>query len=498
MTIFAKAGLLATVTALCIACGAKPDASPSPDTQSIVLPAAPAVSVTISRKPNSFTLTGESPEALPDEAKEALEARKEITERSIDLKVSGPRNVKVRSALEAAVKASLQLLEGEVRLDAKRITVKGTFRNTADKERLDLHVLQASASLGITDSVDISDLALDANHLYPDEGFIRRVDGGPLAGDKFAFHDINVEGGAVSPDSEGRLPSGVYHFRNNDLHYAVAPGRTTWLRMDSPSILIADKRFALDAPVKVILPGEAGALGFATKWVDGKPEYQGVGKDKLPIAGPRYETPGRMLEQSGVLSNRDFIRHVVLHSDLAGDSAEWFKSLLARSLSTHFLIDWDGTIYQMTDVGVTAYHAGELNMRSIGIDLNNLMPNLHKKPKASPYPAKHPRLAEMQSLEYQRPVSELVEINYAKLKSYGYTNAQYASLGSLLRTLAAVYPALAAGPPRDDMGQVAMRAMENPGSIPGILAHWHGEMQRWDPGPGFDWKRLGLDEKPAP
>ena len=188
---------------------------------------------------------------------------------------------------------------------------------------------------------------------------------------------------------------------------------------------------------------------------------------------------------------------MLLHADLAEDSAARFEALVKEERSTHFLIDWDGTIYQMLDVANCAYHAGEMNQRSIGVDLNNLMPNLEKNPNASPWPKKHPRLAEMTAEENLRILSRSAEINAARVKSYGYTRAQYRALGSLLRTLATMFPAIGAGPPRRSNGEVVSRVVDDPDRTPGVLAHWHVEADRWDPGPGFFWKRLGLDEVPA-
>jgi N-acetyl-anhydromuramyl-L-alanine amidase AmpD len=103
----------------------------------------------------------------------------------------------------------------------------------------------------------------------------------------------------------------------------------------------------------------------------------------------------------------------------------------------------------------------------------------------------------MQSPEYARP-TQSGEINGVKVTTLGYTAAQYRALGSLLRTLTTVFPTLAIGAPRDAKGQVPNRTLDDPAKHDGVLAHYHWEVDRWDPGPAFDWDRLGLNDSPQP
>ena len=62
---------------------------------------------------------------------------------------------------------------------------------------------------------------------------------------------------------------------------------------------------------------------------------------------------------------------IVTHWDAALSATSCKKILERRSLSSHFVIDNDGTIYQMVDVNNTAWHAGGVNDVSIGIDFSN-------------------------------------------------------------------------------------------------------------------------------
>jgi hypothetical protein len=59
---------------------------------------------------------------------------------------------------------------------------------------------------------------------------------------------------------------------------------------------------------------------------------------------------------------------VVHHSGADGIDAT-IRALQSRSVSTHFVIDWGGEIYQLLAVSDIAYHAGGFNQWSVGIDL---------------------------------------------------------------------------------------------------------------------------------
>ena len=187
---------------------------------------------------------------------------------------------------------------------------------------------------------------------------------------------------------------------------------------------------------------------------------------------------------------RETVHQVVLHSDLTADSRICFETLVNRGLSTHFMIDWDGTIYQGLDVLDEAYHAGEANAGSVGIDLNNLMKNLVSDPGARPYPAKHSRLAEMNRKEHKRPMSPLRRVNGARVRSYGYTDAQYRSLLALMKVLIKILPRIQAHPPLDVRGEVVTNTLDSGLGFEGFLGHFHISPSRWDPGPGFDWQRV--------
>ncbi|MGV3771882.1 MAG: N-acetylmuramoyl-L-alanine amidase, partial [Verrucomicrobiales bacterium] len=70
---------------------------------------------------------------------------------------------------------------------------------------------------------------------------------------------------------------------------------------------------------------------------------------------------------------QDKVDQFVIHYDVAGTSRQCFKILHdMRSLSVHFMLDLDGTIYQTLDLKERAWHAGVANSRSIGIEIANM------------------------------------------------------------------------------------------------------------------------------
>ena len=61
----------------------------------------------------------------------------------------------------------------------------------------------------------------------------------------------------------------------------------------------------------------------------------------------------------------------VNHWDVCLSSESCLKVLNKRGLSVHFLIDNDGTIFQTLDTQHNAWHAGNLNRHSVGVEISN-------------------------------------------------------------------------------------------------------------------------------
>ena len=62
---------------------------------------------------------------------------------------------------------------------------------------------------------------------------------------------------------------------------------------------------------------------------------------------------------------------IVTHFDVCLSARSCKRVLEKRGISSHFVIDNDGTIYQMVDPAFEAWHAPPANRRSIGIDISN-------------------------------------------------------------------------------------------------------------------------------
>lgn len=175
---------------------------------------------------------------------------------------------------------------------------------------------------------------------------------------------------------------------------------------------------------------------------------------------------------------RKVVHTVVLHHDGSPSSRACFQTLLARGLSTHFMVDEDGHIYQATDVADQAIHASGVNAVSVGIDLNNLAPNL-----LNAQPSRDGAGG--------RTVSPEMEINGSVYRSYNYTEPQYRSLIELLRVLCdalGIEPMFPVGEDGNILDSVLLAPP--PAEFRGIQCHWHSSADKWDPGPGLDWERI--------
>ena len=594
----------------------------------------------------------------------------------------------------------------------------------------------------------------EANEPVTGGGTVVVVGDTPVQELELAPYSSAPDGGAaiIKPDAKGRVKAGIYKVPGGS-YIAVPEGGTVHVRPEeSRGVMVGGLPFQLDTEVEFV--GEADPEGLSFTRVES------TEPGEMPRYGPRYLKPGVKVEGRAILEHRDFIHQLVLHSDLTADSNAAFREIMARDLSDHFLIDFDGTLYQTLDVAAVAYHGGEANLRSISVTLNNLMRNLEREPNAKAYPPvltegtsltppadaqaftgpcklvagkigcevkgmafglgddttfvigddiafltrsngedwarsvapfgsvvpnglrmydgsfvaygaagkvavsadagatwrqvdsgvkatwrdawgesysedgpvivlvgdrgqiarstdegmtftvvpmatredfkaigkvgdgrlvasfgkgafeskdrgaswmrltdaldlatavpppgvgrcdgrtpgagevcplatvtttqtsveafvrngdaglaylRHgyavtsdegftwePRVSaarEAEMARHPRTISERTSINSARVRTYGYTEAQYKTLGALVRTLATVFPALSKVAGVDAKGEVIERGLEDPAASPGILAHWHWEMQRWDPGPGFDWSRLvnELSERP--
>ena len=259
---------------------------------------------------------------------------------------------------------------------------------------------------------------------------------------------------------------------------------------DRSRIIICGESVELARGVKCITYEDPGGYSFYRK-------SRSTGDLTRKLLYPRIKKGGGPVRTLSEL--QDKVYQVVLHTDCTGSSKICFDVLVNRGLSTHFLIDWDGTIFQGADIRDKAIHGGPINGVSVGVDLNNRMPLFRPGDPVKTYESfLGSRFAkQFVDPQYKRPLSEFKVINITPNRSYGYTDAQYTALTELLKVLSLHLPGLSnyveggvPQPPVDETGAVLNRAMEAPLSWHGVLGHYHISAGKWDPGPGFDWERV--------
>jgi N-acetyl-anhydromuramyl-L-alanine amidase AmpD len=205
---------------------------------------------------------------------------------------------------------------------------------------------------------------------------------------------------------------------------------------------------------------------------------------------PRPGEQGPVLDLAGA---QNLVDMVVIHTDITTTSRGCFNVLKSRGFSTHFMIDWDGTIYQGVDPMKMAIHAaselrGNVNKFSVGIDMNCLQMNYVQASGEVDASALADQFATPGG---QRRMSEVVEINGVPWKSWGFTDAQYDALIKLLLELNVHFPKLKLAAPVDERGEIIWQVPKELDTTKmGIYGHMHLTPQKFDPGPGFDWPRL--------
>tara|TARA_R100000008_G_scaffold55196_1_gene33823 strand:+ start:2698 stop:3576 length:879 start_codon:yes stop_codon:yes gene_type:complete len=155
---------------------------------------------------------------------------------------------------------------------------------------------------------------------------------------------------------------------------------------------------------------------------------------------------------------------VVTHWDACLSAASCKRILERRDISTHFVIDNDGTIVQLLDCNHVAWHAGNrrVNASSIGIDFSNA------------YYTKYQKTYLKNGLD-ERPVLTDSVVHGVKLKPHlGYYPAQILAYKALLEFLNEVYD-INLDCPRDADGEL-LTAVHDPsvkGVFEGVVCHYH-------------------------
>jgi len=159
---------------------------------------------------------------------------------------------------------------------------------------------------------------------------------------------------------------------------------------------------------------------------------------------------------------------IVTHWD-AALSAKSCKTILEkRNISSHFVIDNDGTIYQMVDTNDIAWHVGKNNKVSIGIDFSNA------------YYTKYQKYYRKKGFG-NRPVLNS-KVHGAKLGDHlGYYPVQEKAYKALLKALCTHYK-IPLTCPLDKDGKLlsAVSKEAESGKFKGVVSHYHISRRKID------------------
>lgn len=280
------------------------------------------------------------------------------------------------------------------------------------------------------------------------------------------------------------------------------------------SIVVAGELVHVGAPV-VLWTDPGGYDAYSTVARFGPV----TGRDGAPEDGELRYAPGRTDKEGRVrvtpgskdlLAVQGAVDMFVVHYDVCGTSKQCFKVLHdLRGLSVHFMIDVDGTIYQTLDLADTAWHASQVNWRSVGVELANIgsyslsdeqglatLERWYPSDDQGPY-VELPRSLGDAGIRVPdfvaRPAraERIVGPVQGGLRAqYDFTKEQYDSLVRLTAALCKTLPRIQPTVPRDDAGRVLTERMplEHEARFHGIVGHYHVSERKQDPGPAFDWE----------
>ena len=170
----------------------------------------------------------------------------------------------------------------------------------------------------------------------------------------------------------------------------------------------------------------------------------------------------------------------VCHWEVCLNAKSCHRVLQNRGLSVHFLIDNDGTIYQLLDINHIAYHAGsrKWNANSIGVEISNA------------YYPKHQKWYKKHGFG-ERPIWKEKKVHGKYLEPFmGFYDVQLDALKALMKAVNE-----ATGIPLETPNSHTTSAPAVRGQYKGFISHYHLTKNKIDCA-GLDLKQLitGINE----
>jgi len=161
---------------------------------------------------------------------------------------------------------------------------------------------------------------------------------------------------------------------------------------------------------------------------------------------------------------------IVTHFDVCLSAASCKRVLEKRGISSHFVIDNDGTIFQMVDTQYIGWHAGnhKVNKASIGIDISNAVYTKYQKYYRRKFGP--------------RPVLTDVPIHGTKIKEcLGFYPVQIEAYKALVKGLCSHYN-IPIECPTDENGDLirTVHTQSKNAKFKGIVNHYHLTRGKWD------------------
>lgn len=200
----------------------------------------------------------------------------------------------------------------------------------------------------------------------------------------------------------------------------------------------------------------------------------GSRQKEATLYGPRTRS-GHEVDLHDADKVRAAIDLVVIHDTGTTTLVERVVALEGQGSSTHFIVDVDGTIYQVLDLAFAAPHSQDpaIDGRSVAIELVN--PVLLEKSGALPDGAERPKAkGRMQGED---------------IEQWGYSQSQLTSVEALVKGLAVLLPQVQRKVPTDVTANVPRAAVDLAG-FAGIVGHHHVTRKALDPSVGFPWERI--------